>query len=1062
MSDSSDGPVDLIINTLQERAKELNCLYRVHELINRPDASPDEVCRSLLEAIPPGWQFPDVCWARITLEGVVYQPSRVQETGWVQRADIVVQAEEVGSIEVFYTKPMPAADEGPFLKEERKLIDTIAERLAHWTMQRRLHATLRTWRAALNGTRAADRPSWWVVVEFLRNTDHQLLMRISRRMVNYLCWNGIDEAQALLQRFALNVRTVDAQDENRPLQKTSLDAVLAVTEEAFDIAAANLSDEEILQCIQRWIKDDKSGFLIEAVENQGTSLTDIAAALERYEQLHLGDHDLSRTRQVALRVALARRFLTEDLDFINTAKQYVEVGDFHELVRHIISPTGSHGKLGGKSSGLFLATRILQRSNEYAHLTGEIRTPKTWYLTSDSLLHFIEFNHLEDVYDRKYLELDQIRREYPHIVQVFKNSDFPPDISKGLALALDDFEDRPIIVRSSSLLEDRVGAAFSGKYKSLFLANQGSKRERLVALMDAIAEVWASIFGPDPIEYRSERGLLDVHEEMGIMIQEVVGTRVGPYFLPTYAGVAFSHNEFRWSARIKREDGLVRLVPGLGTRAVDRLADDYPILVSPGQPGLRVNVTPDEIVRYSPTKVDVINLEARQFETVSLRDLIERAGSGLPALAQVVSVWEDNRLHAPVGLMSSFDPDRLVVTFEGLIDQTSFVTRVRTVLRLLREKLGYPVDIEFASDGKNFYLLQCRAQSFSRDATPVPIPTDLPAERVMFFADRHVSNGRVPELTHIVYVDPERYQSLGDLESLKDVGRAVGRLNKLLPKRQFALIGPGRWGSRGDVKLGVSVTYSDISNTSLLMEVAERRGSYVPEVSFGTHFFQDLVESDIRYLPLFPDDRDGRLNRMFLQSAPNILPQVLPEFAHLQEAVRVIDVPHSTGGQVLRVLMNGDLDQAVGFLTAPESAAQASPDRRRSPEPMAEDHWRWRHRMAERIAAALDPARFGVQAFYLFGSTKNATAGPASDIDLLIHVGGTPDQRVELQRWLEGWSLCLSEMNFLRTGQRTDGLLDVHLVTDEDIVRRTSWASKIDAITDAARLLPVGREAQRA
>ncbi|MBK6678651.1 MAG: hypothetical protein IPG53_00820 [Ignavibacteriales bacterium] len=99
-------------------------------------------------------------------------------------------------------------------------------------------------------------------------------------------------------------------------------------------------------------------------------------------------------------------------------------------------------------------------------------------------------------------------------------------------MALDDFGDRPIIVRSSSLLEDQVGSAFSGKYKSLFLANQGSKPERLSALMDAIAEVYASTFGPDPIEYRTERGLIDFHEEMGIMIMEVVGTRVGDYFFP--------------------------------------------------------------------------------------------------------------------------------------------------------------------------------------------------------------------------------------------------------------------------------------------------------------------------------------------------------------------------------------------------------------------------------------------------------------------------------------------------------------------------------------------------
>ena len=131
---------------------------------------------------------------------------------------------------------------------------------------------------------------------------------------------------------------------------------------------------------------------------------------------------------------------------------------------------------------------------------------------------------------------------------------------------------------------------------------------------------------------------------------------------------------------------------------------------------------------------------------------------------------------------------------------------------------------------------------------------------------RFVSNGRVPDITHIVYVDAERYDRIGDLESLRDVGRAVGRLNKLLPKRQFVLIGPGRWGSRGDIKLGVNVTYSDISNTALLMEVAAKRGNYVPELSFGTHFFQDLVESAIRYLPDLP----GRARHHLQQGVPAV------------------------------------------------------------------------------------------------------------------------------------------------------------------------------------------------
>jgi hypothetical protein len=191
-------------------------------------------------------------------------------------------------------------------------------------------------------------------------------------------------------------------------------------------------------------------------------------------------------------------------------------------------------------------------------------------------------HNLEDVYDRKYLEIDQVRQQYPHVVQSFRTAAFPPELVTGLITALRDLGDRPLIVRSSSLLEDRTGAVFSGKYKSLFLANRGSEAARLQALQDAIAEVYASIFSPT--HRAAPRNLLDVHEEMGIMIQEVVGRQVGRYFLPRVRWCRLQQR-VPLVPRIRREDGLIRLVPGLGTRAVDRLTDEYPVLLAPGKQG---------------------------------------------------------------------------------------------------------------------------------------------------------------------------------------------------------------------------------------------------------------------------------------------------------------------------------------------------------------------------------------------------------------------------------------------------------------------------------------------
>jgi hypothetical protein len=242
---------------------------------------------------------------------------------------------------------------------------------------------------------------------------------------------------------------------------------------------------------------------------------------------------------------------------------------------------------------------------------------------------------------------------------------------------------------------------------------------------------------------------------------------------------------------------------------------------------------------------------------------------------------------------------------------------MQSLLRILADTFGTPVDVEFASDGSHLYLLQCRPQSHSAEDTPAPIPRDVPVERVVFSAHRHVSNGRIPDITHIAYVDPDAYTRIDDLQRLREVGRAVGIVNRTLPKRRFILMGPGRWGSRGDVKLGVSVTYADISNAAVLIEIARQRGGYVPDLSFGTHFFQDLVESSIRYLPLYPDDPGVAFNEAFLTGAPNVLPRLLPELASLADTIHVIDVPQVTGGQVLRIAMNADLDEALAFLAPP-------------------------------------------------------------------------------------------------------------------------------------------------
>ncbi|MGK7312401.1 MAG: PEP/pyruvate-binding domain-containing protein [Candidatus Longimicrobiales bacterium M2_2A_002] len=906
-NDGTPEPLDDVLGALRERAKELSCLYRIDGILSS-EAPPDEVFRRVVEALPTGWQYPEITQPRLEIRGQVYRAQRAQETPWVQKARIRAGREPVGELAIYYTEERPEADVGPFLKEERQLLNALAERIGDYV--------LRTEGSKPEPAREPGDGAWRVILDFLGRTDPRLLQWITRKMLNHLRWRGVTEAEELVPVSARKPEVAPG-DENRPLTRVSTSALRPGTDDVFRIAADHLSDQEILSHVQMWISQDKVSFLVHALEDPSTSLPEITEALERFEAIGVSEEELPHSLQTMLRVALLRRFFTDQIGFINTAKSVVSVADFYDLSRHLLAPRGSHGRLGGKSAGMFLAWQVVKNSPEYGDVLKDIRVPRTWYIASDAVLAFVRYNNLDEIYDQKYLEIEQVRQQYPHVVQVFKSAEFPPELEKGLAAVLDDLGDVPLIVRSSSLLEDRTGSAFSGKYKSLFLANQGSKKERLQALMDAVAEVYASIFGPDPIEYRAERHLLDVHEEMGIMIQEVVGQRVGKYWMPAFSGVALSTNEFRWSPRIRREDGLLRLVPGLGTRAVDRLSDDYPVLLAPGQPGLRVNTTTEERLRYTPRSVDVINLETNAFETVPAADLIREFGHRLPAINRMVSIVEDGHIRQPRGLTVDWENADAIITFEGLAADSPFISQAATFLDILEAKLGMPVDVEFASDGRHAYILQCRAQSYGPAVAPARIPRDLPSDRIVFSANRHISNGTVPELSHIVYVVPDRYTELPERQDLMDVARAVGRLNNVLPRRRFMLIGPGRWGSRGDIHLGVPVSYADINNTALLSEVARQKGSYVPDLSFGTHFFQDLVEAEIRYLPLYPDDAGTVFDEAFLLDAPNKLAELAPSFARLADTVRVIHVPDVADGRILRVLMNGEEDRAVGYLNRP-------------------------------------------------------------------------------------------------------------------------------------------------
>ncbi len=911
---------------LRERVKELECLQRIVALLESPGLSSEKVLQGVVDAIPSGWQYPELCRARIKYRKSVFHTPGFEESRWTLRVPLKTRGVPSGSVEVCYDDNLPVSREDPFLLEEKKLIELIGSRVSRqfedWESRVPVAGTCVPAEGA-----ARRKPDGQVILDLIRETDSMLYRRVLRRLMNHLHWQGVPGVQGLLYHLTPDayVRADDDGEDNQPHPKQNVERLDKVFEEALWIASLALPDDELAGLVKQWMRQDKLGFFMVATEKREISLAEIKEIVNRFcRSTRENEQALSDADDLQARIALIRRFLSERLPFIRIARDHLSVHDFGRILPRVFGPSQGTGKLGGKSAGMVLAEQILKTKVRTDPAIGEFKTPESWFIASDGLMEFIHYNFLEDFQSFKFQPIEEIRHNFPYLEQVCKQSFFPPEMQAQIKLILDEAGETPLIVRSSSLLEDSRGSAFSGKYRSLFLANTGTKEERLAALADAVAEVYASIFNPDAIQYRAERGLLDYYEEMGVLIQRVVGRRVGKYFFPAFAGVAFNNNEFRWSPRIRREDGVLRLVTGLGTRAVDRVGNDYPLLVSPGQPGLKVNTTPEQILHYSQRSIDVLNLETRRFETHAIEDIVREVGAEYPLWDRILSVWDGNVIRAARQALDDPGRDEMVPTFAGLFERTGFLKQMREIMRALRETFGMPMDVEFAHDGKDLYILQCRPQSKMDDEEPVAIPAWVPDKKKLFSAAKYVTNAHVHGVRTIIYVDPERYGQIASQADMVSIGDAVSRLNSRLPRRSFILMGPGRWGSRGDIKLGVRVTYSDINNAAMLIEIARKVGNYVPDLSFGTHFFQDLVESRIRYLALYPDEEGAVFAQDFFRSSPNALASILPEYEFLSGVLRVIDVPAVAEGQEVRVVMDGERDMALAFLCDP-SAGQCRP-----------------------------------------------------------------------------------------------------------------------------------------
>ncbi len=640
-------------------------------------------------------------------------------------------------------------------------------------------------------------------------------------------------------------------------------------------------------------------------------LIEHAFSIERIPPEHRTEMEPHLTE---LKVILIRRMISDQLSYISVARQWFTISDLADIYQHRIG----YGRIGGKSAGMLLAARIL---NEVAddEIKACLKTPESYFLGSELIYIFMSMNGLMYWNDQKYKPEDQIWEEYPIIQEEFQTGDFPPEILAELNQILAEIGNRPLIVRSSSQLEDNFGTSFAGKYDSFFCPNQGTPEENLASLTNAIACVYASTLKPEALLYRRSKGLQDYDERMAVLIQVVEGERFGRYYLPQASGVAFSHNIYRWSPQIKPEAGFARLVWGLGTRAVQRLGDDYPRLVALSHPSLQPDDSIEAVRHYSQQQVDLIDLEANAIDTLPIHQVLNSSYSALKLITQVE---QDGFFVTPKMRVKTGEIPNLAINFHELLNRTDFPELLSRILDTLEENYHSALDMEFtvhlpepqAPDPPvHITLLQCRPQSYLEDILPPRIPDDLLEENILFSTSFMVPRGYLTDINYVLFIKPGSYFGMATPTARNLISQTIARLNNLLEEKSFICIGPGRWGST-NLDLGVYVSYSDIHNTAALIELSGREVGTGPEPSLGTHFFQDLMEAHIYPLAVPLDDENTRFNRDFFSMAPNVIQDLLDIDDSVAECVQVIDTKTFRPGYHIEIIMDDAQGQAIAFL----------------------------------------------------------------------------------------------------------------------------------------------------
>ncbi len=600
----------------------------------------------------------------------------------------------------------------------------------------------------------------------------------------------------------------------------------------------------------------------------------------------LEDPDAVKEKQNMVET-LSHVLIGREKRMLSLVKEYFSLEDLVEIKKRLIGT----GFIGGKSVGMLLARNIL-RKDQSMDWNAELEIHDSFYIGSDIFYSYMVQNGWW-----KLLMAQKTEEGYFKVAHELKSKMlhgvFPDEVKEQFQLMLEYFGQSPIIVRSSSLLEDAFGNAFAGKYESYFCPNQGTPEERYRNFEEAVRKIFASTMKEDALTYRLQRGMAHDDEQMALLVQRVSGAHRSTYFFPDLAGVGLSYNTFVWQKGMDPKAGMLRIVFGLGTRAVNRVENDYPRIVALDAPLMKPYTRQEDMKRFSQNEVDLLNLQENDFQTIPAANLLTH---DIEAHLDLIAS-RDMAASEYLQSLGKQAKDSWILTFDELLENTSFVQTMSKMLKKLEQVYRYPVDIEFTvnftAQGKpQINLLQCRPFQTKGHYSRVELPEKISKSKILLQQEANFMGGSVYQgISRIIYIDPKGYAGLS-LSEKHEVARLTGKLNRQIGKREVMptiLLGPGRWGTTTPA-MGVPVTFSEINNVTAIGEIAYQDGSLIPDLSFGTHFFQDMVEMDIFYMAIYPEKEGVFFNTAWIKKQPNILTDLMPDDARFAKVVHVYDM----------------------------------------------------------------------------------------------------------------------------------------------------------------------------